>query len=95
MVFGQKNRGLAGEVVSGGAPSGLLDTSQNLSPLLAGRKVVFENRRILRYPKDRRKRLDAPDDVVLHAQIDVVLHAQIQDQGFERHPIVPWRESRP
>ena len=55
-----------------------MDTSKNLQPLLAGRKTVFENRRILRYlriagrvPRANLKQFDAPDD---------------EDQGFERCP---------
>ena len=39
-----------------------LGASQNLQPLLAGRKAVFENRRILGVFEDLRKRLDAADD---------------------------------
>ena len=39
-----------------------MDTSKNPQPLLAGRKGVFENRRIPEVFEDRRKRLDAPDD---------------------------------
>ena len=39
-----------------------LDTSKNLQPQLAGRKIVFENRRIPSVFEDRRKRFDAPDD---------------------------------
>ena len=42
--------------------SGQMGTSQNPKPKLAGRKGVFENRRILSVFEDRRKRLDAPDD---------------------------------
>ena len=56
--------------------SGQMGISQSPKPKLAGRKGVFENRRILGLFEDRRKRLDAPDDVVLYAQI--------QDRGFER-----------
>ena len=41
---------------------GQLDTSKNLQPQLAGRKTVFENRRILEVFEDRRKQFDAPDD---------------------------------
>ena len=41
---------------------GQMDTSKNLQPLLAGRKIVFENRRILNVFEDRRKQFDAPDD---------------------------------
>ena len=41
---------------------GHMDAPIHLSPLLAGRKTVFENRRILRVFEDRRKRFDAPDD---------------------------------
>ena len=37
-----------------------LDAPIHLSPQLAGRKTVFE--------RERRKRFDAPDDVVSHAQ---------------------------
>ena len=48
-------------------------TSQNLQPLLAGRKTVFENRRIRDVFEDRRKQFDAPDD---------------EDRGFERSPDV-------
>ena len=39
-----------------------LDTPLHLQPQLAGRKIVFENRRILDVFEDRRKRFDAPDD---------------------------------
>ena len=39
-----------------------LGTSQNLKPKLAGRKAVFENRKILDVFEDRRKQFDAPDD---------------------------------
>ena len=46
-----------------------MDTPLHLSPQLAGRKTVFENRRILRYlriagrvARANRKQFDAPDD---------------------------------
>ena len=59
-----------------------MSISQNIKPKLAGKKIVFENRRILGVFEDRRscctrtisKQFDEPDDVVLHAQI--------QDQGL-------------
>ena len=39
-----------------------MGTSKNLQPQLAGRKTVFENRRILNVFEDRRKQFDAPDN---------------------------------
>ena len=58
-----------------------LSTSKNLSPQLAGRKTVFENRRILRYlriagrvARANRKQFDASDD---------------EDRGFERCSLDP------
>ena len=48
-----------------------VDTPINLQPQLAGRKTVFENRRIRDVFEDRRKQFDAPDD---------------EDRGFERYP---------
>ena len=53
-----------------GSPSRQRSTSQNLQPQLAGRKIVFENRRIPEVFEDRRKQFDAPDD---------------EDRGFERY----------
>ena len=42
--------------------NGEMGTSKNLQPQLAGRKIVFENRRILDVFEDRRKQFDALDD---------------------------------
>ena len=39
-----------------------MSTSKNPKPKLAGRRGVFENRRIRDVSEDRRERLDAPDD---------------------------------
>ena len=39
-----------------------MDTPIHLQPQVAGRKIVFENRRILHVFEDRRKQFDAPDN---------------------------------
>ena len=58
-------------------------TSKNPAPKLAGRKTVFENRRIRDVFEDHRRQFDAPDDEDLRF-LEVLSGAKVKTSIFAR-----------